>query len=71
MGLSGKARLQFHWRDGVASQVQVLQGTGSTALDRAAMDSVTRAAYPPAPDTLKGKDLVYQVTVVFDLASDR
>ena len=71
MGLSGRARMEFHWRDGVASQVRVIQSSGTAMLDRAATESVTRAGYPEAPDTLKGKNLVYQVTVVFDLASAR
>lgn len=69
MGHAGRVRVAFHLRDGVTSQINVLQSSGISMLDRAAMAAVANAAYPAAPDSLKGKDRPYQVTVTFDLNS--
>ena len=40
-------------------------------LDRAALAAVANAAYPETPDSLKGKEQVYQVTVLFELTPAR
>ena len=71
MGQAGRARVEFHLRDGVTSQIRIIQSSGTNLLDRAAMAAVSSASYPEAPDTLKGKDRPYQVSVVFDLNAAR
>ncbi len=71
MGFSGRARLEFQFRDGVISHLKVVQTSGSGLIDQAAMASVGNAVVPPIPDFLKGRDLTYQVTVEFQLKSER
>lgn len=71
MGASGRARIEFHLRNRATSQLRVLQSSGTGMLDRAALDAVSRAQYPAAPDTLKDKDQHYQVYVLFDLNTTR
>lgn len=71
MGNGGRVRVAFHLRDGATSQISVIQSSGISMLDRAAMAAVANAVYPTAPDSLKGKDRPYQVTVTFDLNSSR
>jgi protein TonB len=71
MGFRGKARVEFIFRDGGTQQVRVIQGSGIGMIDNAALAAVANAVYPPAPDTLKGKDMLYQVTVMFELNAAR
>lgn len=71
MGFVGRVRVEFHLRDGAASQARILQASGVGMIDRAALSAVTTATFPDAPDTLRGKDQVYQVTVQFDLSAAR
>ena len=70
-GFRGRARVEFNFRDGVASQMRIIQTSGAGLIDRAALAAVANAAYPSAPESLKGKDQVYQVTVVFELTAAR
>ena len=70
-GFRGRARVEFNFRDGVASQMRIILTSGAGLIDRAALAAVATAAYPPAPESLKGKDQVYQVTVVFELTASR
>ncbi len=70
-GFRGRARVEFNFRDGVASQMRIIQTSGAGLIDRAAIAAVETAAYPQAPESLKGRDQVYQVTVVFELTASR
>jgi protein TonB len=67
MGAQGKARVEFVFRDGAFSHVRIIQSSGNGMLDQAALAAVTHAAVPPIPDSLAGKSMTYQVTVVFEL----
>jgi protein TonB len=63
LGFKGRARVEFHLRDGVASNAKVIQPSGLGAVDRAAIKAVEAAAFPPPPPALAGKDGVYQIWV--------
>jgi len=63
LGFKGRARLEFHLRDGVASNVKIIQPSGLGAVDRAALKAVEAAAFPSPPPALAGKDGVYQIWV--------
>jgi len=63
LGFKGRARVEFHLRDGVASNAKILQPSGLGAVDRAALKAVEAAAFPPPPPALAGKDGVYQIWV--------
>ena len=71
MGFSGRARLEFQFRDGLVSHLRVVQSSGSGMIDQAALASVGNAVVPPIPESIKGRDLTYQVTVEFQLKSER
>lgn len=71
MGFRGKTRVEFVFRDGSTHQVRVIQGSGIGIIDNAALAAVANANYPQAPETLKGKDMLYQVTVTFDFSAIR
>jgi len=71
MGFRGKARVEFVFRNGSTHQVRVIQGSGIGMIDNAALAAVANAVYPAAPDSLKGKDMLYQVTVTFELNAGR
>lgn len=67
-GFHGRARIEFVFRNGICSQVHVIQSSGSGLIDRAALAAVTAATPPPIPDSLKGRSVTYQVTVSFELS---
>ena len=67
MGYRGKARVEFIFRDGSVHQAHIIQSSGIGMIDNAALAAVNNTRYPTAPDSLKGKDVPYQVTVTFDL----
>jgi protein TonB len=71
MGFVGRARVEFVLRDGVPGQIKIIQGSGIGMIDRAALSAVANAAYPEVPDSLKGRDQLYQVTVLFELNAAR
>jgi protein TonB len=71
MGFRGKARVEFLFRDGTLGQARIIQSSGNGMIDRAALAAVTNAVCPPAPETLRGKDLPYQVAVIFELSASR
>jgi protein TonB len=71
MGFRGKARVEFLFRDGTLRQARIVQTSGNGMIDRAALAAVTNALCPPAPETLHGMDLPYQVTVMFELNAGR
>lgn len=63
MGFHGKARLEFHLRDGIVSGARILLSSSLGAVDRAALAAVQGAAFPAPPAALSGKDGVYQIWV--------
>lgn len=71
MGLQGKARIEFAYRDGTTSRLRITQSSGNGMIDRAALAAVSNAAYPIAPESLRGKEISYQITVTFDIATAR
>jgi len=71
MGYRGKAVVEFIYRDGTVMQIRVVQGSGLGMIDNAALAAVSAARFPSPPETLKGKDVPYRVTVMFELANNR
>jgi protein TonB len=59
--------VEFNFRDGAFSHLRIVQSAGSGMLDAAALAAVTNAAVPPVPESLRGREMTYQVTVAFDL----
>lgn len=66
LNFRGRTRVEFKLRDGVSSQARILAGSGMGLVDRAALQSVQAAAYPPPPVALQGKEDSYQVWVEFN-----
>jgi protein TonB len=65
--IAGKTKVSLHFRDGVISHAQLVQGSGSAVLDQAALAAVANAVSPVVPESLKGRDLDYQIWVSFEL----
>jgi protein TonB len=63
LGFKGRARVEFHLRDGLASNAKIIQPSGLGAVDRAALKAVEAAAFPAPPAALAGKEGVYQIWV--------
>ena len=63
MGFRGRARVEFGLRDGVVSALRVVQSSGLSAVDKAALAALQNAAFPAPPPSLQGKDGVYQIWV--------
>ena len=63
LGFKGRARVEFHLRDGVVSNAKIIQGSGLGAVDRAALKAVEMASFPVPPTALVGKEGVYQIWV--------
>jgi len=63
LGFKGRARVEFHLRDGVVSNAKIIQASGLGAVDRAALKAVEVASFPVPPPTLVGKEGVYQIWV--------
>lgn len=71
MGYRGKAIVEFIYRDGGVMQTHVVQSSGMVMIDNAALAAVSAARFPTPPDSLKGKDVPYRVTVLFELTGNR
>ena len=70
-GLEGRVLFQLVLsRDGRLLSSQLLRSSGAMTLDRAALETIRKAAYPPAPPMLEGERLPFAVEVVFT-GSDR
>ena len=67
MGVTGQAVVSFRFCDGAVAQVDVAHSSGSGVLDRAAVEAVQRASYPPTPKELAGKTLNDLVHVQYTL----
>ncbi len=66
LNFRGRTRVEFKLRDGVASQANIITGSGMGLVDRAALQSVRVAVYPPPPAAAQGKEETYQVWVEFN-----
>ncbi|QGZ65661.1 TonB family protein [Paraburkholderia acidisoli] len=66
-GISGRTRVAFSYRDGVASDATVLVSSGVALLDRAALAAVRDARYPKPDPAFAGKTLTEQLWVNFNL----
>jgi protein TonB len=63
LGFKGRARVEFHLKDGVVSNAKLIQASGLGAVDRAALKAVEVAVFPAPPSALVGKEGVYQIWV--------
>ncbi|MBC7414963.1 MAG: TonB family protein [Herminiimonas sp.] len=66
LNFRGRARVEFRLRDGVASQLRILTSSGMGMVDRAALQALQVATYPPAPANFAGKEETFQVWVEFN-----
>jgi protein TonB len=65
MDFQGRARVEFKLRDRAPSQARILVSSGMGLTDRAALQSVEAAKYPPPPQALAGQEKTYEVWVEF------
>ncbi len=65
MGVTGRARVAFAYRDGVVDGIGVAQSAGTPLLDAAALAAVRAAHYPRPPDAIAGQTLRLLVWVDF------
>ena len=63
LGFKGRARVEFHLKDGAVSNIKIIQVSGLGAVDRAAIKAVEAAVFPSPPASLVGKEGVYQIWV--------
>lgn len=63
LSFKGRARMEFSLHDGKVSAIRVLQSSGLSAVDRAAIKAVESASYPAPPAALQNKEGVYQIWV--------
>ncbi|HTH98812.1 MAG TPA: TonB family protein [Stellaceae bacterium] len=70
MHLSGQARVAFTYLDGSVSDIRIVQSSGAPSIDKAAMDAVRTAVYPPPPGFLRHRSRTVSIWVVFNLAGD-
>lgn len=63
LNFKGRTRVEFGLRDGLVSNIRVIQSSGLGAADRAAIKAVETATCPPPPPSLQGKDGSYQIWV--------
>ncbi len=65
MGVTGRARLQLQYRGGGLLGSALLQSSGTSVLDDAALAAARTAHYPPAPPEIEGRTLLLLVWVEF------
>ncbi len=63
---TGRVRIEFHLRDTIPGESRLVVSSGIGIIDRAALNAVQSAHYPPPPPELRGDDLIYQVWVEFN-----
>jgi protein TonB len=63
LGFKGRARVEFHLKDGAVSNIKIIQVSGLGAVDRAAIKAVEAAVFPSPPASVVGKEGVYQIWV--------
>jgi periplasmic protein TonB len=62
----GRTRVGFSLKDGVASNITVIQTSGLGAMDRAATKAVQSASFPATPPALQGKEIIYEIWVTVE-----
>jgi protein TonB len=67
MAARGKVRLAFIFKDGIFSKIDIVQSSGNNLLDQAATAAVSHADVPPIPESIKGKNMPYLITLNFDI----
>ena len=70
MGESGRVKVTFMLRDGVAEDVRVIVPGITAAFNDAALAAVRAAAIPAPPASLAGKNMGLTVWVEFNLHED-
>ena len=65
MGVTGRTRVAFAYRDGAVDGIGVVQSAGTPMLDVAALAAVRSARYPPPSDAIAGQTLRLLVWVEF------
>jgi protein TonB len=68
MRLAGRTQIRFEYEDGAARAVLIARSSRSDLLDDAALAAVRRAAMPPVPQALRGRDLDLLVWVDFGIS---
>jgi protein TonB len=63
LSFKGRTRMEFNLNDGRVSAIRVIQSSGLSAVDRAAIKAVEMASYPLPPATLQNKEGLYQIWV--------
>jgi periplasmic protein TonB len=66
-GATGTTTVSFDYHDGTVSNIHIDRSSGDRSLDRAAMDAVNNAHYPPPPPQFAGQTIHPVITVVFSL----
>jgi TonB family protein len=65
LGIPRRTRVAFTLHGAVPVDARVLIGSGMAMMDRAALQSVQAASYPPPPPEMKGADASFEVWVEF------
>lgn len=65
MKLSGRVHISVHYRDGRVWAPSILRSSGFPILDRAVLEGVVRAEWPPPPPGLEGREIVVPITGSF------
>jgi protein TonB len=63
--ITGRAQVSFSYRDSTVSSPKITVSSGFNMLDKAAIEAVNAAGYPPPPPALAGKSLQFMVWVRF------
>jgi protein TonB len=63
LGFKGRAQVQFNLRDAIVSRIELAKSSGLAAVDRAALQAVQSAKYPPPPASLREKDMAFSIWV--------
>ena len=65
MGVTGRARVQLNYRNGVVDGPSLAQSSGMPVLDQAAINAAQGARYPETPPELAGRLMRFLVWVEF------
>lgn len=65
MDITGRARVQLDYRNGVVDDLLLAQSSGTPMLDQAALGAAQRAHYPATPPMLAGRLMRFLVWVEF------
>jgi protein TonB len=65
LGYTGRTRVEFRLHQGRQSGARVIVSSGINMFDRAALQAVQDAMYPPPPEVLAGQSRLFQIWVEF------